>query len=90
MTESHLLEPRRDSMHFEIKRAKNGCIVQCDSDEYPMVFQEISEDVLDEVDAWAMFLRELTDCYGPSTSRYSPKRIYVEVKPGDKFEDWKT
>jgi hypothetical protein len=74
-------------MLFEIKKAKNGYIVQCDDEDSPMVFQELSDEILDEVDAWAYFLRELTDCYGPSTSRYSPKRIYVEVKPGDKFDD---
>lgn len=31
-------------------------------------------------------LRHLLDHYGPSTSRYSPKRIYVLVEPGDKYE----
>ena len=30
-------------MLFEIKRAKNGYIVQCDSEEYPNVFQEVSD-----------------------------------------------
>lgn len=73
-------------MRFEIKKAKNGYIVQCDSEEDPMVFQKISDEE-DEVDAWASFLRELTDQYGPMTNRYSPKRIYIRVEPGDKFED---
>jgi hypothetical protein len=75
-------------MRFEIKNARNGFIVSCDSDEEPMVFQEISDE-LEEVEAWACFLRELTFMYGPDAcrSRYSAKRIYVEVRPGDKYED---
>lgn len=75
-------------MKFEIKRAKNGYIVSCNSEEEPYVFQELSDE-LDEVDAWAYFLRELTYEYGPdaNNSRYSPKRVYIEVRPGDKYED---
>ena len=76
-------------MRFEIKHAQNGYIVSCDSDEEPLVFQELSDE-LEEIEAWACFLRELTDHYGPSAgrSRYSAKRIYVEVRPGDKHEDY--
>jgi quinol monooxygenase YgiN len=74
-------------MRFEIKRAKNGYILQCDSDEDPMVFQELSEEIMDEVDVWANFLWELTDQYGPSTSRHSKKRVRIKVEPGDKFQD---
>ena len=47
-------------MRFEIKRAKNGYIIQCDTDEEPFVFQELSEEIMDEVDCWVYFLRELT------------------------------
>jgi hypothetical protein len=76
-----------NKMRFEIKHAKNGYIVYCDSDEEPLVFQEVSEE-LEEVEAWACFLRELTFLYGPDMcrSRYSAKRIYVDVRPGDKHE----
>lgn len=75
-------------MRFEIKYAKNGFIVSSDSDEQPMVFQELSDE-LEEVEAWACFLRELTFTYGPDAcrSRYSAKRVYVEVRPGDKYQD---
>lgn len=75
-------------MRFEIKYAKNGYIVSCDSDEHPLVFQECADE-LEEVEAWAYFLRELTDLYGPACcgSRYSAKRVYVEVRPGDKYEE---
>ena len=39
-----------------------------------------------EVEAFADFLRCVLDHYGPTTSRYSPKRITpVIVSPGDKF-----
>ena len=74
-------------MRFEIKYAKNGLIVSCDSEEHPMVFQELSDE-LEDVEAWACFLRELTNMYGPDAcrSRYSAKRVYVEVRPGDKYE----
>jgi hypothetical protein len=74
-------------MRFEIKRAKNGYTVSCNSEEEPLVFQEISDE-LEEIEAWACFLRELNDMYGPSTSRYSAKRIYIDVRPGDKHEDY--
>lgn len=75
-------------MRFEIKRAKNGYMLQCDSEEDPFVFQELSEDIMDENDCWAYFLRELTSQYGPSTSRASKKRVYVKVLPGDKFNEY--
>ena len=29
----------------------------------------------------------MNDEFGPSTSRYSPKRIYIQVEPGDKYGD---
>ena len=39
-----------------------------------------------EIEAFADFLRYVLEHYGPATSRYSPKRIHVIVKPGDKYE----
>jgi hypothetical protein len=41
----------------------------------------------DEVECFADFLRSLNDELGPSTSRYSSKRVYVKVAPGDKYGD---
>lgn len=75
-------------MKFEIRHARNGTVLRVEQD-YPdavpeeVVYQERDGD---EVEAFADFLRYLVDQYGPTTSRYSPKRIYVSVEPGDKFE----
>jgi hypothetical protein len=74
-------------MKFEIKRAKNGWILKSedDGDVNTIVAQD---DYADEVECFAAFLRTLSDEFGPMTSRYSPKRIYVRVEPGDKCADF--
>ena len=81
----------RDSiMRFEIRSAGNGWIVRVEepssdggeADEF--VCQDRYDD---EVECFADFLRTLNDRFGPSTGRYSPKRIYIVVEPGDKLED---
>lgn len=41
----------------------------------------------DDVECFADLLRTLNGEFGPSTSRYSPRRIYIRVEPGDKFDD---
>lgn len=79
-------------MQFDIRRVKNGCILKvthtldegCETDE--VVYQEKHDD---KVDCFAEFLWYLSEEYGPSTGRHSPKRIYIRVEPGDKFEEWK-
>lgn len=74
-------------MRFEIRRVQNGAVLRVELD-YPdaeaqeVVYQEIEQD---EVEAFADFLHYLVEHYGPQTSRYSPKRIYIRVEPGDKF-----
>lgn len=37
-----------------------------------------------EVEAFQRFLYHIDEMLGPSTSRYSAKRIYIRVEPGDK------
>lgn len=75
-------------MKFEIRPASNGVVLRVDHD-FPdaepeeVVYQEQDGN---EVEAFADFLRHLDAHYGPSTSRYSEKRIYITVEPGDKFE----
>jgi len=75
-------------MTFEMHRAKNGYILKIvngeDNSEGPkeIVYQEKYDD---EVECFADFLRYLKKEYGPSTSRHSEKRIYINVSPGDKF-----
>jgi hypothetical protein len=77
-------------MIFDIRRAKNGCILKFihsaegTSEMEEVVFQEKYDD---EVECFADFLRLLNEEYGPSTSRYSPKRIYITVESGDKYEE---
>ncbi len=77
-------------MVFEIRRAKNGYILKVVNTENvateaeEIVYQEKYDD---EVECFAEFLRYLNDEYGPSTSRYSEKRIHISVCPGDKFNE---
>jgi len=77
-------------MKCEIRSTKNGAVLRVEHD-YPegeteeICYQETSDG---EIEAFADFLRCLNDHYGPSTSRYSPKRIYIVVKPGDKHPDF--
>ncbi len=71
----------------KMKPAINGWILETDAGE--IVYQEpigpMTEEQ-DEVEQFANFLRTIDEQFGPSTSRYSPKRIYIRVEPGDKFE----
>lgn len=75
-------------MNIDIRSAKNGLIlrVRCRDDvaEAEEVVHQQDED--DDVEAFAAFLNFLADEYGPTTSRYSPKRIQIRVAPGDKYE----
>ena len=74
---------------FEIRHAKNGWILRTETpptegvEAIEVVSQERYED---EVECSADFLRVLDEEFGPSTSRYSPKRIFIRVEPGDKHE----
>ena len=66
-------------MKFEIRHTNNGALLRVEHD-YPegeteeICYQETEST---EIEAFADFLRFLNDHYGPSTSRYSPKRIRV-------------
>lgn len=53
-----------------------------------MVFG-VTDDENSEHQAFASFLRYLTDQYGPSDGRHSDERIYIIVGPGDKHPDYK-
>lgn len=76
-------------MIFEIRRAKNGCILkvirteESSGESKEIVYQEKFDN---EVECFADFLIYLNEEYGPSTGRHSEKRIYISVEPGDKFE----
>jgi hypothetical protein len=74
-------------MKFEIRRVRNGAVLRVEAESAEeggeIVYQETDSD---EIEAFADFLRHLLDHYGPTTSRYSPKRIRILVEPGDKHE----
>ena len=72
-------------MKFEIKSATNGLILKCMDDDNEYVVQQECED---EHEAFADFLRTLTDAYGPIDGRYEAKRIHVIIRPGDKHPDY--
>ena len=76
-------------MKFEIRSTKNGAVLRVEHDYPEGETEEICYQETDggEIEAFADFLRLLDENFGPSTSRYSPKRIYISVKPGDKHGD---
>jgi hypothetical protein len=76
-------------MIFEIKKSKTEAILKVNSGTQNDEIEEIvyQENYDDKIECFADFLRYQEEHYGPSPSRYSGKRIYVEVRPGDKFED---
>ena len=83
------------AMRFELRHVKNGAVLRIEYDigdeveTEELVYQEADEEA-NEVEAFADFLRAINDHYGPSTSRYSPKRVYVVVEPGDEHDDAKS
>ncbi len=76
------------TMCFKVRRARNGLVLEVeepleDERSPEIVYQEQYDD---EVDGFADFLRYLNNEFGPSTGRYSSKRISIRVEPGDKYE----
>ena len=76
-------------MRFEIRHATNGWILKAEvpSSEGVEVNEVVCQEKYDnEIEFFADFLRVLDEEFGPSTSRYSPKRICIRVEPGDKHD----
>ncbi len=69
-------------MKFEIRSVENGYILKCEGDEF--VVQECEN----EVEAFADFLRTITDAYGPQDGRHEAQRIHILVRPGDKHPNF--
>ena len=72
------------------RRAENGSIVDVVSGEnvgdvQTFVHQD-GDFPGDDVEAFADLLRLIEEQWGPTTSRYSPKRIVIRVEPGDKYD----
>jgi len=70
-------------MKFKMRAARNGWILEAENG--VIVYQDSGNDE-DDIMQFADFLRFINDEYGPSTSRYSPKRIRIIIEPGDKYE----
>lgn len=69
-----------------IKRADNGWILE--GEEVGTQVFEYDEDVDGwKVKAAALLLKTLERELGLDDSRYSKHRIYIEVRPGDKYEE---
>ena len=79
-------------MKVTIETAVNGWLIRTQSDfseDMPELYVYSHSDSThhtDEVKAFAEVLWRINDLIGPTTSRHSVARIYVEVKPGDKYE----
>lgn len=71
-------------MEIKITSAVNGFIIERTIEDEKQYFAFGGDG--DEVDICADMLRFILSEMGPSTSRYSDKRIYVVVKPGDNNE----
>ncbi|MCC5788372.1 MAG: hypothetical protein JJT75_01965 [Opitutales bacterium] len=76
-------------MKFEIRRVRNGLVLKVDHDIESEEAEEIvyQESDGNEVEAFVDFLHFINEHYGPSTTRYSPKRIRITIEPGDKWKD---
>lgn len=79
---------------IEFKQAKNGLIMtitHSDGSAERIVYNDSSmryDDVeSEEIARFRDFLWFITDTYGPTTNRYSKERIYIEIRPGDKYEE---
>lgn len=73
----------------KITNAINGWMLEFHLDEEQVVryvfSYEDGPDGENEVNSFAGLLRQIDTLIGPSTSRYSEHRIYVDVRPGDKY-----
>ena len=71
-----------DRLKFRL--AKNGYVVsfkECGETQYI-----VGVESNDEVDGFIDFLREVEDRFGPTSSKYSPKRVAMLWVPGNDFE----
>ena len=81
-------------MKITIEMAANGWLIRTQSDfseDMPELYVYSHSDSTHdtaEVNTFASVLWCLNDLIGPTTSRHSKARVYVEVKPGDKHDDY--
>lgn len=78
-------------MQITIQRARNGYIVHHESDDDETMVQTIIEERDEDTDGIECFcdlLRVIDVLMGPTTSRYSEKRIRIVTVPGDKNDSY--
>ena len=72
---------------------KNGIVITVETGDdengarYLWQRDDDTDDDRESLSRLADVLRAIVDDWGPSTSRYSEARIYIEVRPGDKHGD---
>ena len=82
-------------MKVTIETALNGWLIRTEpgfTDDMPELHvysHSDSADTEDEVKAFAGVLWCVNSLIGPTTGRNSKARVYIEVKPGDKHNDFK-
>jgi hypothetical protein len=80
---------------LKLEVVQNGWLLTDESDPEMIqkyVFQEKENGYLYEknsAEAFAGLLWQIKNLIGPSDSRYSAYRVYIEIKPGDKHADYK-
>lgn len=79
-------------MKLSIERVDNGFILRLppegEAPEHVEVFEyKGTSGSPSHVEAWVRCLYAVDGAIGPETGRFSPARVYFEVKRGDKFED---
>ncbi len=78
-------------MTISIKKADNGYIIRHFDDELGketnVVIEQRDNSEEEEIETFRSMLWELNEIMGPSTSRYSAKRISITTIPGDKHPD---
>lgn len=67
-----------------IRQVANGYIVTIHAGESQSVYA--FEELYSPSKAWARVLYQLTEDIGPIDSRYDAERVYIEVRPWDKYE----
>lgn len=72
-------------MKCELKLVNNGWVLEYEIDGETQTY--VMEKGVDEVIAFRNFLQVVDEQLGPTTSRYSPKRIALLIVPGDKSEN---
>lgn len=73
-------------MKFEIIRVDSGYILKSKLDGEQVEYSAYVDPKSDHK-AFTQLLYEITRQAGPTDSRHSPERIYIEIKPGDKWLD---